>query len=79
MDLRLRIEAAIREAVDYAGAVSDLSQAFDRPLREIIVPMAVVAGFPEPFCWPGSAPSMRYESLPRLRLAMRLRAAWTRV
>ena len=42
----LRIEHAIARELAYAGVVTDLSQAFDRLLREIRVPIAILAGFP---------------------------------
>ena len=46
MDLSMRIEDAVTRNMEHAGVVSDLSQAFDRLLPQIIVPVAIRAGFP---------------------------------
>ena len=45
-DLAIHIEHAIVRALQYGGSCTDLGKCFDRILREVITPAAVMAGFP---------------------------------
>ena len=45
-DLAIHNEHAIVKALKFGGGCTDLDKCFDRILREIIIPAAVMAGFP---------------------------------
>ena len=46
MSYALRTEHTIHSGMKYAGEVTDLTQAFDRLLREVTIPIDIRAGFP---------------------------------
>ena len=45
-DLAIHIEHAVVKGLIYGGSCTDLEQCFDRILREVIIPIAIRAGFP---------------------------------